>query len=168
METQNLPKRLVPTIEAYRAAKKAGNIAIIPRVDDYGNVALATEQIVHEPFTHEQSINVVANITSETIKDLIEKTTAFCKEGDNQNPNETGVDALLENAKRLRKQADDAESTAKIRSEKYGERIADLEAWLHDAEEVEKVEKEKYQQRISETAKALEKVVEKSTAKKNA
>jgi hypothetical protein len=159
METTNIPKRLVTSIEAYRAAKKAGNIQIIPTVDSYGNVMLSTEQIVHDPFSHEESVNVVANIVPQSIKNGIESLEKLRDEGDKQNPQDMGITALRSNAETQRKQADDYEARAKEREENFAVRLADMQAWLHDAEEIEKVEKEKYEKRLTETTAAVEKKV---------
>lgn len=166
MDTTTYPKRLVTSIEAYRAAKKAGNIQIIPTVDSYGNVVLATEQIVHDPFSHEVSVNVVANIVPKSIKDAIESVKKFRDEGDPNNQQETGVKALRDNAENLRKQAESYEDRAKEREEKYADRIADMEAWLHDAEAIEKVEKEKYDKFFNETTGAVEKSISTKNEKK--
>lgn len=166
MDTQNIPKRLVMSIEAYRAAKKAGKITIIPTTDSYGNVIIATEQTIQDPFTGEQSVNVVANITSKNIAEGIERTKKLRDEGNPDNAQDMGVQALRKNAEISRKQADEYEARAKEREASYADRIADMEAWLHDAEAVEAESKKRYEEELSSYAQSLAPVVDELTETK--
>jgi small-conductance mechanosensitive channel len=166
MDTQT-PKRLVTSIEAYRAAKVAGRVRIIPQSDSFGSIVLSIEQDFTDPFTEEKSINVVSSITSESIRTGRENLQKLMNEGDTNNPQEQGVESLMKHAENLRKQADAAERQAEARKSAFQDRLADMDALLADALAVEEKAKAEYEVKLAATTKAVEKkIVEKEPAEK--
>ncbi len=159
MENPSTPKRLVTGIEAYRAAKKAGRIRIIPTSDNFGNSLLAIEQDITDPFTEERSINVLGNINTENIRKGREHLEKMMNEGDNNIPNELGVQQLLKNAESSRKQAEESTRQAEARKLAFQDRLADMDAMLADALAVEEKAKADYEARLAEDSEAVKKMI---------
>jgi hypothetical protein len=153
---KDVPVRHVSTIEAYRAARAAGNTRMIPFTDGYGNVLISIEQDVLEPFTHEKTVNIAPNLKPSDIQLGIENITKIMNEGGAEGQGEMGIEAMLKNAESQRKQAEAYEKQAAERKAKFADRILDLEALLADAVEVETAAKAAYDKKLEENAKALE------------
>jgi uncharacterized protein YoaH (UPF0181 family) len=164
MDTQQQPqkevsKRLVTSIEAYRAARAAGKTRIIPMTDSYGQVAISVEQDVKDMYTHEDSINVLPNIRPEQIKSAVEEVKKLMNEGTPNDQSQTGVEQHLKNAENMRKQAEHFEKQAEERRKLFSDRIADMEALYDDALESEKQAQAEYERKIAASTAAVERKV---------
>lgn len=151
-----IPRRMVGMIEAYRAAKKAGKTRITSLIDSFGTVRLDFEQDYCDSYTQEVTVNVLPSTTSKQLKDYLETLKTFVSKGDEQQGIQ-GTEAMRKTAENLRKQADDWEKKAEEREKEFASRLEDAQAMIDDAIAEEEKAKKQFEKSITQTAKDLEK-----------